>query len=151
PVRAPVRRRSSATIANDDGPAGLSTRTMPAGLRARGGKLPSHELRDLFDRCLAREACRLAMPTSARLACDRGHVELVDARPEADAPRRTVLPRRLANEHGHVGSLDGAEIVDDPLRVRLGGADLREVGAQEIRDDDATSLVDLGTVEGSRE
>src|SRR4029078_6086067 len=51
PVRAPVRRRRSETIANDDGPAGLSTRTIPAGLSARGGKeLPAHEVRDLLDR-----------------------------------------------------------------------------------------------------
>src|SRR5438132_2799625 len=34
PVRAPVRRRTSATIANEDGPAGLSTRITPLGLRA---------------------------------------------------------------------------------------------------------------------
>src|SRR5215210_8814581 len=37
PVRARVRRRSAATIANDDGPAGLSARTIPTGLSARGG------------------------------------------------------------------------------------------------------------------
>ena len=37
PVRAPVRRRTSATIANDEGPAGLSTRTIPLGSSALDG------------------------------------------------------------------------------------------------------------------
>src|SRR5207237_1239262 len=70
PVRAPVRRRRSATSAKDDGPAGLSTRTIPAGLRARGGirrpqlvgcvhELALDEVDDLVDRLLAREARRL--------------------------------------------------------------------------------------------
>src|SRR5436190_836147 len=34
PVRAPVRRRTPATMAKEDGPAGLSTRIRPRGLRA---------------------------------------------------------------------------------------------------------------------
>src|SRR5438477_10758649 len=90
PVRAPVRRRSSATSANDDGPAGLSTRTIPAGLRARGGirrsqlvgrehELAVDELDDLRDRLLAREPRCLPVPAAARLAGDRRDVDLVSA------------------------------------------------------------------------
>src|SRR5713226_2792709 len=122
----------SETIANEDGPAGLSTRTIPAGLSARGGKeLPAHEVRDLLDRRLAREAGGLAVPAAARLAGDRRHVELVDARPEADASSRAVLAGGLADQHGHIGTLDRTQGIDDSLRVRLGGPDLSEVGAQE--------------------
>src|SRR5437868_8579593 len=74
PVRAPVRRRNSATSANDDGPAGLSTRTTPTGLSARGGirglrrgcidERTTDELDDLVDRLLARETRRLWMPAA---------------------------------------------------------------------------------------
>src|SRR5712692_8520065 len=82
PVRAPVLRRSSATSANDDGPAGLSTRTIPTGLRARGGisailrvdcsrELPVYEGNDLLEGLLAREPGRLTVASAARLPRDR--------------------------------------------------------------------------------
>src|SRR5207247_7721853 len=70
PARAPVRSRSRLTTANDDGPAGLSTRTNPVGLSARGGisrpwapeLLPSEarlrrRLAPLAAGCRARDAC----------------------------------------------------------------------------------------------
>src|SRR5207253_11067928 len=114
PVRAPVRRRSSATRANELGPAGLSTRTSPEGLSPRGGigcrgcgELATEELRDLLDRSVARESRCLPMAAAAHLARDRRDVELIDARTQADAARR-ILSRRLADQHGHVGSLDRA-------------------------------------------
>src|SRR3954463_6081972 len=102
PVRAPVTRRICATIANDDGPAGLSTSAMPAGSRARGGTLrdeaPANELRDLLDGQLAREPCRLPVPAAAELAGDHRNVELVDARTQRHAVARAVAAWRLANE-----------------------------------------------------
>src|SRR4029453_14346879 len=116
---------------------------MPEGLRPRGGKLPPHEFCDLLNRGLAREAGGLAVSTAAGLPGDRRDVQLVDARPQADPPGRSAFARRLTDEHGHVGSLDRAEIVDDSLRVRLRGADLMEVRAQEEADDDAPALVNL--------
>src|SRR4029079_17547940 len=107
----------SATIAKDEGPAGLSTRTIPVGSSPRGGKEPaSHEVCDLLDRGLAREARRLTVPTPTRLARDRGHVQLVDACAQADTPRRAVLSRRLADQYRHIGALDRAQVIDDPLR-----------------------------------
>src|SRR5437764_4538648 len=151
PVRAPVRRRTSATIANDDGPAGLSTRITPEGLRPRGGKLPPHEVGDLLDRPLAREPGSLAVPPAARFARDRRHVELVDARAEAHAARRPVGAWRLADQHRHVGALDRSEVVDDPFRVGLGGSDVGEVRPQQVRDDDATAFVHLRPLERARE
>jgi len=43
-----------------------------------------------------------------------------------------------------LGSFHGAQVVDDPLGVRLGGSRLYEIGAQEMRDDDPPSLQHLG-------
>src|SRR5262245_28422989 len=99
PVRAPVRRRSSATSANEDGPAGLVGRATATGLLARGGirrpltagrgdELTPDERRDLVDRKLAREARRLPVASAAGLARDCRHVDLVLARPQRDPPRR---------------------------------------------------------------
>src|SRR4051794_38611961 len=128
PVLAPVMRRICATIANDDGPAGLSTSATPDGSSARGGTLSEEpfadDRRDLVDGLLAREAGRLPVPAAAEAARDQGHVGLVDARPQRPPPRRAALARRLADQHGELGALDRAEVVDDPLRVRLGRADL---------------------------
>src|SRR5438552_9513477 len=152
PVRATVRARRRATIANGEGPAGLSTRTIPVGSSARGGKkLAAHEVCDLLDRRLTREAGRLAVPSPAGLPRDRRDVELVDACPQAHAASWTVLPRRLPNQHGHVRALDGAQVVDDAFRVRLRRADLGEVRADEVRDHDAAALVDLRPLERTRE
>src|SRR5437763_12098732 len=84
PVFAPVMRRICATIANDDGPAGLSTSATPAGSSARGGTLgeesPADGLGDLVDRLLGREPGGLRVAAAAEQARDRRHVELVDAR-----------------------------------------------------------------------
>src|SRR3984893_3637023 len=152
PVRAPVRRRRSETSANDDGPPGLSTRTIPAGLSARGGKeLPAHEVRDLLDRRFAGETCGLPVPASVRLSGDRRHVELVDARSQADSPGRAVLARRLPDEHGHVCALDRTQKVDDSFRVGLGRADFGEVRAQEVGHDDASTFEDLFALESACE
>src|SRR3954452_25577933 len=143
PVRARVRRRRSATSANDEGPAGLSTRTIPVGSSARGGKeLAPHEVGDLLDRGLAGKARGLPMTTATGFPGDRRHVELVDARSQADATGRAILPRRLTDQHRHVRALDGAQVVDDPFGVGLGSADLGEVRAEEVRDDDSTTLID---------
>src|SRR5207248_6185264 len=89
PVLAPVTRRICATMANDDGPAGLSTSATPAGSSARGGTLVQEpladELGDLLDRFLAREPGGLPVPAALEESRDRRHVELVDARAERDA------------------------------------------------------------------
>ena len=50
-----------------------------------------------------------------------------------------------------LGPFDGAQVVDDPFGVRLGRTGLREVGAQEVRDDDPPALEHLGTIERARE
>ena len=65
--------------------------------------------------------------------------------------RRSVLARRFADEHRHVGTLDGAQEVDDPLGVGLGRADLGEIRAKEIRNDDAPAFEDLRPLERARE
>src|SRR5579871_767426 len=90
PVRACVRRRSSATRANEDGPGGSSSSATPTGLEARGGtsasgargrdELAVDELDDLLERQLAREPGRLDMPAAVRLASDRRDVQVVRAR-----------------------------------------------------------------------
>src|SRR5439155_12484253 len=124
PVRAPVRRRTSATIANDDGPAGLSTRITPVGLRARGSAIgPGSEKRarddalgDLVDREIRPETRRLPVTPTAALARDRGDVELVDGGAERDLACRAPLAGRLAYQGRELRSLDGAEAVDDALR-----------------------------------
>src|SRR5262245_46133483 len=155
PVRAPVTLRICATIANDDGPAGLSTSATPAGSSARGGTLGEEsladELGDLLHRLLAREAGGLPVPAALEEARDRRDVELVDARAQRYAPRRAAVARRLADQHGELRALDSAQVVDDPLRVRLGGADVGEVGPHEVRDDDASALEDARALERARE
>src|SRR6476660_1204917 len=138
PVRAPVRRRTEATIAKEDGPAGLSTRNSPLGLRPRGGtreKLAPDELGDLFNRVVAREARRLAMSPAAGLPGDRGNVELVVARAKADPSLRPVGARRLTNQGRHVGAFNRTKGVDDPFGVGLGCSDVCEVAAHQVRDD----------------
>src|SRR5581483_11594446 len=122
PVLAPVRRRSAATTANDEGPAGLSTSATPTGLSALGGtgavaheRLPE-ELDDLLDRRLRREARRLPVTSAPLLACDRRHVHLVVARPQRDPARGSFVPRRLADERHHLRALDGAHVGDDHHR-----------------------------------
>src|SRR6266480_2646424 len=138
-------------MANDDGPAGLSTRTIPVGSSPRGGKeLAADEVADLFDRSLTREPGGLPMAAAAGLARDRRHVELVDARTQADTTCGPILARWLANEHGHVRTLDRTQVVDDPLGVRLGGADLGEVRAQQVGDHDPAAFVHLRPVERPR-
>src|SRR3989440_13050591 len=88
PVRARVRRRSAATIAKDEGPAGLSTSATPTGLRLLGGgsrapvlgrehEFAVQEVDDLADRALRREAGCLPVTAPVRLPGDRRHVHLV--------------------------------------------------------------------------
>ena len=92
------------------------------------------------------------MPTTrSRRPRDRRHVELVGRCTQADASRRPVAPRRLADQRRHVRALDGAQVVDDPLRVRLGRAHLGEVAAQEVRDHEPAALVDLGALQRPRQ
>src|SRR5438132_10892717 len=151
PVRAPVRCRTPATIANEDGPAGLSTRIRPLGLRPRGGtreELALDEIGDLLDRIVAREARCLAVTAAPRLARDRGNIELVVARAQADAAR--PVPR-LTDQSGHVRALDHPQVVNDPLRVRLGGTDVREVAPQQVRDDQPAAVVNFRPLERAGE
>src|SRR5690242_16679104 len=102
-------------MANEDGPAGLSTKATPTALRALGGnELAADELDDLVDRRLGREARRLAVPASSGLGRDRRDVDLVVARAQRDAARRPFAARRLADERDHLRSLDGPQVVDDP-------------------------------------
>src|SRR6185436_8990522 len=123
PVRARVRRRSCAITAKEDGPAGLSTSTIPAGSSARGGiavpmaallcaVLGADEVRDLVDGELAREARRLAMPPALGLSRDRRDVDFVRARAQGHAARGPVGARRLADERRDDRALDRAKVVD---------------------------------------
>ena len=91
------------------------------------------------------------MPSAARLARDRAHVDLVDRRAQRDLPRRAAVAGRLADERRDERALDRAEHVDDPLGVRLGRADRLEVVAQEVRDDDLAALEHLRALERARE
>src|SRR5262249_47796936 len=120
------------------------------GLRRRG-ELAADESDELVQIELAREARRLAVPPSPGLACDPGHVELVGARAQAHAMLWPAAGRRLADEYRHVGALDRAQVVDDPLRVRLDRADLEEVAPQEVRDDESAAVVHLRPFERPRQ
>src|SRR5438093_5556863 len=101
PARAPVRSRSRLTAANDDGPSGLSTSTSPVGLSARGStlgyELGAQEGGDVLDRLVAREARGATVAPAAPFAGDRGHVQLVARRAQADPSRSGGRLRRLAN------------------------------------------------------
>src|SRR5439155_8041642 len=131
PVRARVRRRWSATSANEEGPAGLSTRKIPTGLSARGGirrargavarsrghEGPVDEVDDLADLATTREPGCLPVTAAADLARDRGDIHLVVARAKRDPSRRSLVARRLADEGDHLRALDLPQVVDDPFRV----------------------------------
>src|SRR5262245_150209 len=107
--------------ANEDGPRGLSTSATPAGSSARGGTLLEEAFADLLDdfgqRQIGGEAGGLAMSTSAEAAGDRRDVELVDARAQGPLVRRRISTELLADEHRQFCPFDGAQVVDDPLRV----------------------------------
>src|SRR5262249_13805038 len=107
---------------NDDGPAGLSTRITPAGSSALGTTgLPSDArddaLGDLVDREIGAEAGRLAVAAASERPGHGGHVELVDRRSKRHLPRRAAVAGGFADQGGELGALDGAKVVDDPLRV----------------------------------
>ena len=144
-LRAASASRTPASTANDDGPAGLSTRITPVGSRPlgiaislaravqasahrEGRELGHDERRDLLDREVAREPCRLPVATAARLARDRRDIDAIGRGAQRDLPRRAALARGLADQRGELGPLDGAQDVDDAFRVRLHRADLGEVG-----------------------
>ena len=106
---------------------------------------------DLLDREVAREPGRLAVAAAVRLARDRGDVDAIGRGAKRDLPRRAAVARRLADQRGELRTLDGAEDVDDALRVRLDRPHVAEVLTQEIRDDDPTLLVERGPIERPRE
>src|SRR5215475_7714586 len=154
PVRAPVRRRTSATTRNDDGPSGLSTSRTPLGLSARGGtrrleELAAEELDDLVDRLIGREARRLAMAPSTPLPGDRRNIDLVVRGPERNTSGRARRLRRLADHRGHLRAVHLTNAVDDPLRVLLPHAEVLEVGPEEVGDDQPAALVDRSPLRGA--
>src|SRR4029079_9910253 len=97
-------RRICATIAKDDGPAGLSTSATPAGSSARAGTLRDEsltdELGDLVDRRVAREDRSLTVSAAAERTGNCRDVELVDARAQRDTVHRPVVARGLADQRG---------------------------------------------------
>src|SRR3954471_20967526 len=119
--------------------------------RRTGDERVVQEVDDLPDLALTREPRRLAVPAAADLARDRRYVDLVVAPPQRDAPCGAAIARRFADERDHLGSLHGAEVVDDPLRVRLLGSDVREILPQQVRDDETAALEELRAVERARE
>ena len=94
-------------------------------------------------------ACRWPPPPEARAIFDTS-ISSADAR---RLIRRAgpIAAWWLADQRGHVGSLDGAQVVDDALRVGLRGADLGEVVAEQVRDHEPSALVDLGPLERAGE
>ena len=98
------RRRTAATIANDVGPAGLSTRTIPLGCEraaaasdrsqpTRPAPRPRGTMNSVIsstERSLEKPAA-CAVPAAARLARDRAHVDLVDRRAQRHLPRRPAV------------------------------------------------------------
>ncbi len=87
-------------------------------------------------RSVENPAARL-WPPPPKLARDRGDVDAVRMRPERALSRDGRLGGELADERDELGAVDGAQVVDDPLRVRLVRARSLEVLAAELRDDDA--------------
>ena len=114
-------------------------------------ELAPDEVGDLLDARLAGEAGRLAMAAASALAGDRGDVEVCLGRPQADPVRRPVRGGRLADQRGDLGALDRAQVVDDPLGIRLLRAGVLEVLALEVGDDERPSLEDLRVLERARE
>ena len=73
------------------------------------------------------------------------------ARAQAHATRRAVLGGRLADERDDLGTLDRAQVVDDPLGEGLLRPGRGEVRPLEVGDDQAPALVDARPLEGAGE
>src|SRR4029078_10189601 len=85
----------------------------------RREELAPNELGYLLDARLAGEAGRLAMAATSALPGDRGDVEVCLGRSQTDPVRRSICRRGFADQGCELGALDGAQVVDDPLGIRL--------------------------------
>src|SRR5581483_3264447 len=106
---------------------------------------------DLGQRVVAREPGGLTVPAAAEAPRDRRDVELVDARAERSFVAMRAPPHLLTDEDRELGSFDLPEVVDQAFGVRLRRADVCEVRAEEVRNDDPSPFEDLGTLEHARE
>ena len=133
PVRAPVRPRGRRRRRERRRPRRLVDEDEPAGLkrprRHARGELAADELGDLLDRARRSRspaACRWPPPPRLRARSRRRRARRSRraGRSAAAGPSRRG---RLADQRHQLGALDRAQVVDDPLGVRLGRADLGEV------------------------
>ena len=90
-------------------------------------------------------ACRCPPPPDARAIAETSTSSWRGA--QRDPAGRPLVARRLADERDHLGAFDRAEVVDDPLGVRLLGADVPEVVLEEVRHDEPPSLEELRALE----
>jgi hypothetical protein len=88
---------------------------------------------------------------AAEAARDRRDVDAVRVRPQRPLPGRRRARGELADERDELGAVDGAEVVDDPLGVRLLGAGRLEVRAAKLRDDDPAACELACVLERPRE
>ena len=114
-------------------------------------ELRDDEALELVEGELAREARCLRVAAAVALARDHRDVDLVHRGPQRDAVQRPVPARRLPDQRRDHRSFDGAQVVDDPLRVRLGCPDLGEVVLPQVRDDEPAARVHLRPLERARE
>ena len=77
------------------------------------------QARDLVHREVGREPGGALVAAAAERARDRRDVDPVGMRAERALARRRRLGRQLADERDELRALDRAQVVDDPLRVRL--------------------------------
>ncbi len=92
--------------------------------------------RDLVHREVGREPGGPLVAAAAEAARDRGHVDALRVRAQRALAGGVRAGRELADERDELGAVDGAQVVDDALRVRLLGPGVLEVRPAELRDDD---------------
>jgi len=91
------------------------------------------------------------MAAASALPGDRGDVEVCLGRSQTDPVRRPVCGGRFADQGCELGAFDSAQVVDDPLGIRLLRPRGLEVLAFEMGNDYAPSLEDLCILERARD
>src|SRR6266545_5247123 len=157
PTLPPLSRLTSATTSWDVIPAGLSTSSPRAGVGSppfieRSGlelglDLPDQELHDLLVGEIGAEPRRAAMATAAVDPGDGRDVDPPIGGAHAHLAGLATALGLVAHDGSGRGSVDGAQMVDDPFRQRLAGAGVRVVPVGDVGDREPPVVTQLDALQ----